>query len=225
MEPEFWKERWAKGEIGFHRAEVNPLLQEYSPKLAPYRRVYVPLCGKSLDMVHLRESGHQVFGTEIAEDALQQFFREQDVEPAVTQTGNYRRYTSAQPTPETEADFTLLQGDAFALETADLGGPIDAIYDRASLVALDPRTRARFVESLQRVLRPGGAILLIAFEYDQSKISGPPWSVSDADVHQLFGSFASITLLQTLKSSVNPRFQEAGVTELFERAYWIEKGG
>jgi thiopurine S-methyltransferase len=221
MDAEFWKDRWANNEIGFHRTEGNPLLLAYAPQLASYTRVYVPLCGKSLDMVHLQQRGHRVFGTELAETAVEQFYREQGVIPVVTITSKYGRYVGAGT--ETATAITLLLGNAFALDPADLDGPVDAVYDRASLVALDPATRTQFVASLQRVLRPQGALLLVAFEYEQTKIHGPPWSVSERDVQTLFRDFGTIKLLQTLNSSPTPRFREAGVTELVERAYWIEK--
>jgi thiopurine S-methyltransferase len=215
MEPEFWKQRWHAGEINFHRSEVNALLQTHGKNLAGYHRVYVPLCGKSLDMVHLRDAGHQVFGTEIVETAVEQFFAEQHIRPLVDQVGNYHRYSSP--------GITLLLGNAFALTPAHLDGHVDAVYDRASLVALDPSTRQAFVASLHNVLRSQGAILLVVFEYDQAKVSGPPWSVSDAEVRHLFAAFNSITELQTLTSKAGSRFAEAGITEFIERAYWIVK--
>jgi hypothetical protein len=141
MDAEFWKDRWANNEIGFHRTEGNPLLLAYAPQLASYTRVYVPLCGKSLDMVHLQQRGHRVFGTELAETAVEQFYREQGVIPVVTITSKYGRYVGAGT--ETATAITLLLGNAFALDPADLDGPVDAVYDRASLVALDPATRTQ----------------------------------------------------------------------------------
>jgi thiopurine S-methyltransferase len=215
MDSEFWQQKWARREINFHRLEINALLQAHGQRLAGFERVYVPLCGKSLDMVHLRDAGHIVFGTEIVGTAVEEFFQEQGLQPEITKTPTYSHYAGA--------NIRLLLGDAFALTPDDLGGPIDAVYDRASLVAVDPATRQRFVDSIFRVLRKNGAMLLVVFEYDQSKLSGPPWSVSDADVTNLFREFGSVTKLETQSAFVSTRFTEAGITELRETAYWIVK--
>ncbi len=57
MDPDFWHERWKNQDIGFHQPDFHALLQKYWPRLeipaaAP---VFVPLCGKSLDMVWLAQ--------------------------------------------------------------------------------------------------------------------------------------------------------------------------
>lgn len=191
------------------------MLAHYSAKLAPFHRVYVPLCGKSLDMVYLAQAGHQVIGTDLATLAFEQFFQEQQLSPSTISRGRFRVHV--------DGPFTLLEGDAFKIDVQDVDGPVDAIYDRASLVAVDPKTRVDFVESLYRVLKPGGALLLIVFEYDQSKLDGPPWSVRDEDVRKLFHRFGTVSLLETRNEPVGPRFIEAGITSMVERAYWIEK--
>ena len=72
MHPEFWLERWQQNQIGFHQARVNPYLQQFWPQLgiAQTGRVFVPLCGKSSDMLWLRAQGHEVVGVEFSELAV-----------------------------------------------------------------------------------------------------------------------------------------------------------
>ena len=55
MHEDFWQERWARNEIGFHLREVNPYLQRHWPDLglAAGAQVLVPLCGKSLDIARM----------------------------------------------------------------------------------------------------------------------------------------------------------------------------
>ena len=52
MNPEFWHQRWAGHQIGFHQSTPTPLLLKHWPALgiAPGATVFVPLAGKSLDM-------------------------------------------------------------------------------------------------------------------------------------------------------------------------------
>ena len=59
MNPDFWRERWENREIGFHRDAAHPYLTRFWPTLgiAPGSRVFVPLCGKSNDLLWLRPFG------------------------------------------------------------------------------------------------------------------------------------------------------------------------
>ena len=81
MDAAFWQERWQRGEIGFHKAATNPLLQQWWPRLAlgGAESVLVPLCGKSLDLIWLRAQGHQVLGVELARSALEAFGEEHEL--------------------------------------------------------------------------------------------------------------------------------------------------
>ena len=76
MHHEFWHQRWQQNQIGFHKPETNPYLQRYWPKLplSPGCRVFVPLCGKSNDMLWLLGMGYQVVGVELSPLAVESFF-------------------------------------------------------------------------------------------------------------------------------------------------------
>jgi len=214
MDHDFWRARWQSGDIGFHRDAPNSLLVEHANYFAGASRVYAPLCGKSLDLTFLRSRGHHVFGTELAHEAIEQLFDELKEKPARSTRGPYQVY---------EVDrLTILEGDAFALEAEHLGGKVDAIYDRGSLVAVDPRTQRRqLLDSFGRVLSPKGRIGVIVFEYDQSKANGPPWSVSPKDAAELFSTFGVPRLLGERPESVSPRLAEAGIATIAERFYAI----
>ena len=214
MERDFWLERWSRGEIGFHRDVPNELLAAHGDVLSGLHRVYVPLCGKSLDMRWLRAHGHEVLGTELSTIAIEAFFTESHTNPRVSTRTPFRAH---------EADgVTILEGDAFALDVEQAGGLVDAIYDRGSLVAVEPSSqRRRLVDSFQRVLRPGGRILAVAFEYDQSRLPGPPWSLSRADLESLFDWLGPVRELASRDEPVGPRMASAGVRALAERLYLI----
>lgn len=65
MEQEFWHERWQNNRIGFHEAEHHPPLAAHWPVVAAdsHDDVFVPLCGKLLDMFWLANHGHGVIGS------------------------------------------------------------------------------------------------------------------------------------------------------------------
>lgn len=87
MTPEFWHKRWQEKRIGFNQSAVNPLLTEYIDHLdlAVGSRIFVPLCGKSIDMVWLAAQGYDVVGVELVETAVQEFFAEQNIQSIVSQ--------------------------------------------------------------------------------------------------------------------------------------------
>lgn len=67
MKSEFWHDRWLNSQIGFHQSEVNSYLQEHwSEHFQDRGTVFVPLCGKSRDMVWLCDQGHTVIGSELS---------------------------------------------------------------------------------------------------------------------------------------------------------------
>ncbi len=187
MDPTPWLERWKENRIGFHEGRPNTLLARHIARLTGKRRMLVPLCGKSEDMVLLAAEGHEVWGVELAEIAVQAFFEEHALSPQVERLGALTRYT-AQP-------FTLLAGDFFACNR-ELVGSFDAFYDRAALVALPPDLRGRYVQHLRSLMEPAATGLVITFEYPQEQMPGPPFSVDHAELRSHY-EHAQVELLES----------------------------
>jgi thiopurine S-methyltransferase len=220
MRHEFWDERWRQGQIGFHLGRPHDWLVDAADRFPPQARVYVPLCGKTVDLVWLRDRGHEVFGCEFVAGAVRDFLREQGLTAATE-----RRQAGGGAPFECHRTrgLSVLQGDALELDPGLIGGPVDVVFDRAALVALDPACRNRYVDGLHRLLRPGGHVLLIAFAYDQTRVEGPPWSVDATTIERLFGDRFFIETLAVRAEEGNPRFQAAGVAEMEERCCWLTR--
>ena len=145
MQEDFWHARWQNNQIGFHEREANGQLIKFwkaveAPKGA---HIFVPLCGKTLDLIWLRDQGYQVTGVEISPIAVSDFFKENNLQPSVTKQGKFERW---------EVDgITLLRGDFFDLTTEDVAS-CDAVYDRASLIALPIEMRGDYVEHCFKIL-------------------------------------------------------------------------
>lgn len=214
MNPDFWIDRWTNHEIGFHQTRVNAYLTAWWPSLstpAP-ATVFVPLCGKSIDMHWLRERGHPVIGVEVARSAVREFFDEWQVEPTVSKHGAFERWE--------HGGIALLCGDFFALQANDLAD-VGAVFDRAALIALPRPLRVDYARKLRDVLPARCVSLLIAIDYLQSQMSGPPFTVDDEEVQQLFGH-SRVELLETadvLQHPDNARLRTRGLTGLVERVY------
>jgi thiopurine S-methyltransferase len=216
MKAEFWLERWQRNEIGFHQGEINAHLQEFWDRLQlpAGSEVFVPLCGKSRDMLWLRAQGHRVLGVELSPLAVEDFFLENELKPQVRSHGAFDSWSCD--------GVTLLCGDFFELETADLKG-VAAAYDRASLVALPPEMRERYAQHLHRILPTRVPMLLVTMDYPQAEMSGPPFSVSAAEVQRLYADHYDIARLYTHDVlAENVRFRERGLTHLDEVVFHLQ---
>ena len=218
MEEAFWRARWAQGQIGFHLQEVNPYLQQHWPSLsiAPGSQVLVPLCGKSLDMAWLAGQGLRVLGVELAERAVEDFFAEQGLQPEVEQQGVLRLYRAA--------GVEIYCGDFFNVQAEHVAG-CTALYDRAALIALPETMRARYVEHLAAILPGNCRGLLVSLEYAQEEMSGPPFSVSQAEIDARLSPYWQIELLARHDVlNENWRFLQRGLSSLHESIYRLQRG-
>jgi thiopurine S-methyltransferase len=215
--PEFWHERWRTGQIGFHQSAIDWNLKQHWPDLGLASRsdVFVPLCGKSVDLLWLRQRGHKVLGVELSDVALQAFFMENGV-PA------RRRVLPHFDVYEAE-NLQCYRGDLFEL-TPDRLGKVTAVYDRASLVSWAPEQRARYVEHLTALTGKGTQTLLVALEYPQAEIKGPPYSVDTEEVHRLYSRQHSIHELARRDILGNePRLRARGLSSLTDVCYRITR--
>jgi thiopurine S-methyltransferase len=218
LDPEFWLERWRTRQVGFHQPTPHTALERWWPTLGvpPGARVYVPLCGKSIDMVWLAAHGHSVVGSELSPLAVEEFLGElPGADVQVDAHGPFRRRGHGQ--------FEILQGDALALTPALLG-PVGAAYDRAALVALPPAMREQYVAGLAALLPAGSHTLLIAFEYDQRRRPGPPFSVEPAEISRLYGPHFTLAELERQDIiAESPKFAADGLTALHEVVYSLTR--
>lgn len=215
MEADFWHSRWENQLIGFHLNEVNPYLRGYFPEfeLKPGARVFVPLCGKTLDLIWLVDQSYDVVAIELSEIAVTDFFSENNLIPECTQVGNLKKWQWS--------NLCIYSGDFFDL-TTDIIGEIDAVYDRAALIALPAEMRKKYVAKLNE-LAGSAAKLLITLEYEQSKMDGPPFSVELDEVKSLYGD--EHIVVQEIKKEIlgeNDKFREKGLSYMNECVYQIQ---
>jgi thiopurine S-methyltransferase len=217
MQPEFWHERWTRGQIGFHRPRVDASLEQHWQDLglAENCRVFVPLCGKSVDLLWLRDRGHCVVGVELSDLALQAFCLENGVPARRRTTQDFDVYEA----PNLE----LLGGDFFALTPATLG-TIAAVYDRAALISWTPERREPYARHMATLTPSGTETLLITLEYLQAQMAGPPFSVPTAEVERLYADGHAIQELSRRDVLASePKMQARGVTELLEVCYRLTR--
>jgi thiopurine S-methyltransferase len=212
MNPEFWQKRWQEGRIGFNQSMVNPLLIKYFVRLnlTAGSRVFVPLCGKSIDMVWLATQGYDVVGVELVETAVQEFFAEQNIEPTVYQQADNStiKYYQGQLSGQT---ITLWVADIFALTAKDIG-IINAVYDKAALIALPADMRVKYSKQVRKLSSDTSKVdganneitpqLLLTLNYDPRKKNGPPFSINNEQLEQYYSAHYQIYELASVPSSI-----------------------
>lgn len=216
MDAGFWHERWENNLTGFHLDEVNPYLIEYWPrlKLEPGSRVFVPLCGKSLDLTWLAGQGFDVVAIELSPLAVEAFFTENKLQPERSNVGKLELWKSG--------NISLFCGDFFDLTPEQLGS-VDAVYDRASLVALPLEMRKDYLAKMQQ-LAPSATKLLVTLEYDQSKMAGPPFSVTEDELRSLYPPQYQLNKLGSEDVlEENEKFRQRGLDFMNESIYQLCK--
>lgn len=184
----FWHGKWQRNETGFHELQPNPLLLRHFPALGlpPGACVFVPLCGKSLDIHWLLEQGYRVVGIELSQIAVDQLFAELELTPRISEVGGLRCLEAG--------NIRIFVGNIFDLTRTALG-PVDAVYDRASLIALPEPVRTAYAPHVIAIT-DAAPELLICLEYDQSFRPGPPFSVNEAEVRQYYGGPFHLTCVR-----------------------------
>jgi thiopurine S-methyltransferase len=217
MDAPFWLERWEQNRIGFHRAEENPLLLRYWAELGldASASVLVPLCGKSRDLWWLRTMGHPVTGVELSPIAVESFFNERGSLPERRELGKFQVYDTQ--------NLTLFCGDFFDITPAELP-PMDAVYDRAALIALPADLRRRYASHVTTLLAGRSSVLLVTLEYVSGSMEGPPFSVTEDEVHSLYAPAFDIKRLHTGPvEETRAEFAARGLHQMRDAVYRLRR--
>ncbi|WP_412972139.1 thiopurine S-methyltransferase [Glaciecola sp. MF2-115] len=211
MEPDFWHRRWQKNEIGFHETEGNGLLKQYFDKwgLPNAAHIFVPLCGKTKDIEWFLMKGFSVVAIELNEDAVKALFAELGVEPKIESHGQLKKYSVE--------NLLVYVGDFFHLKANDIAN-IDGTFDRAALVALPEPMRIRYSQHLREITHTKQQFL-VTFDYDQSLFAGPPFSVTNEIVNEVYSNYYNINQLHRGKMEGGFR----GEGEIYEGVYLLSQ--
>lgn len=212
-----WLARWQDNKIGWHVDVVNQSLVDYLEllELEPGDNVFLPLCGKSIDLIYLSEMGYSVIGVELSPVGVVQFFVDNNLQYVVSEVDGFSLYQSER--------IKIYCGDYFNLNAGHLLS-VSAVFDRASLIALDLDLREKYTVHLTAIIPFDARILLLTLIYPQHQMSGPPFSVSDSEVESLFSSAFKYRQLHCFNDIENePKFLRAGVDYVENAAYLLQK--
>jgi thiopurine S-methyltransferase len=210
-----WSEFWRIGRTGFHREDVHELLVEHGSWLLENGpRVGVPLCGKSQDLIWLGSRAPAVVGMELVEQPIQEFMTEHGFVSSREDLGSHVRWTTPGP--------TILQGDVFEVDR-EKTGPLQAIWDRAALVAIPQPRRARYVARVVDLLDPGSRILLVCWDADRPVDVGPPFRIRSKEVYALYSPHGEVEQVASFihTAETDERVRAKGLDWVREEVYRI----
>ncbi len=196
MDNDFWLRLWDNNHIPFHEAAANGLLVKHFDALAlpAASRIFLPLCGKTRDIAWLLSRGHRVVGAELSGLAVAQLFEDLGAVPEISTSGAMPCFRAP--------GIDVHVGDIFELTATDLG-PVDAVYDRAAVVALPADLRQRYADHLAAITATAPQ-LLISFEHERKDRDGPPFTVDPAELARLYGRTYDLTFLERIRVGRGP---------------------
>ncbi|XP_074843702.1 thiopurine S-methyltransferase isoform X2 [Carettochelys insculpta] len=154
-----------------------------------FSKIYYPLWVSSNK---LADMGHSVIGVEFSECALKEFFAEQNLsysEEPIPGISGAKVFKSA------SGSISLYCCSIHDLSST-IVGKFDGIWDRGSLVAINPCDREHYANLMFSVMERSCCYLLVTVLYDANKHKGPPFYVPDSQIKSLFGKFCEIKYLE-----------------------------
>ena len=226
VDKNFWLDRWKKNQLGFNQDKPNSTLVELLPQFSIPKNgsVFVPLCGKSVDMIWLSKQGFEVVGIELSPLAIQAFFEENKIPFQKNSLGPFVKWSAI------DQPITILEGDIFLFKAHYLDkiettnhSFFHFIYDRASLIALPSNMRKEYYCLYEELVSRETKCLLLTIEYTNEEFQGPPFSVMEEEIRNFLGGSFQLSLLIDKKvRALSPRFLKSGLEEIGEKAYKIE---
>lgn len=200
-----WLDRWQEGRIGWHEEDGNASLKKHWR--ATGRTVFVPMCGKSVDLRWIATQGNRVVGVELSNIAIESFFAEQGLGFTVLED-ELPRYDGI------GVDISIYCGNLFDLTSICC----DAHYDRGALIALPASQRSAYALHVRSLLTDDAEQLVITLDYDDEIAKGPPFSVADEELLAYWPDLECVDQYDDI-ANAPPKFLDAGLTALMEKVW------
>lgn len=154
---EEWEGRYLRGEMGWDRGGINPLMESWmAASLPAAASILIPGCGHGYEVIELARMGFAVTGIDIAPTPVERM----------------RRTLAAEG-----LSAEVIQADMFAYTPSN---PFDAVYEQTSLCAIQPEQRPQYEQKLHRWIKSGGSLFALFMQTDTD--GGPPFH---CDVHTM----------------------------------------
>lgn len=161
----YWDERYQGGDTPWDKGAPSPPLADYLNRYTMTGGVLVPGCGSGHDVRLLAAHGLDVVGMDFSSGAL----AEARLHPPVAGEGYV------------QADWLNLPEEC--------RGRFDHVVEHTCFCAIDPKRRGDYVESVRKVLKPGGQFLAVFFINPDHEEEGPPYGCPREEIETLFAPY------------------------------------
>lgn len=174
----YWTNRYINNETGWDIGGISTPLMTYMEQYTDKSiTILLPGCGNAYEAIHLWRSGLiNVHILDISAVPLKNFIH------------HYPDFPAEQVHHE----------DFFAHK-----GSYDVILEQTFFCALDPQLRPAYVEKMHELLKPGGRLAGVLFDFPLE--DGPPFGGSKREYEQLFKSYFKLNKLERCTNSIKPR--------------------
>ncbi|CAN8005296.1 unnamed protein product [Ixodes pacificus] len=212
---DYWSNCWDIGNTPWHRRDIHPLLTEHVDEVLGNRRdaqVFIPLCGKANEIKWFYDNGHRVAGLEYVEKTVRLFFEENKLSYIETTCP----VINCKILQTNDKRLRIFVCSVFDFKKESVG-PVDVIWDRGGLVAVNKEERLRYISVMLSLMSPDSTYALICVVYDDDSYTGFPTSIPDDTVRELFGKEMKLTKVAETPKKQSVSFIKAPVWEVFWR--------
>jgi len=179
MDKHFWEQRYQDKSTGWDIGYVSVPIQEYIDQLTDKKLdILVPGAGNGHEVAYLYKKG---------------FRRTRVVEIASTPLSNLKSNC-----PEIPNDY-LFHQDFFEHQ-----GSYDLIIEQTFFCALNPTLRSNYVKKMHSLLKDGGKLIGLLFDFPLDE-SGPPFGGSLDEYVRIFSELFEIKVIERSFNSIIPR--------------------
>ena len=208
MPLDFWSQVWQEGTIRFHQKDYNSQMISFFKDMdLKGKSVFIPLAGKTKDILFFLEKRSFVTAIEFVESAIIDFFKENNI--------HYTKKDSTYFAP----NLTFHCMDYFKFEVS---APFDVLYDRASQVVFNSELRPAYYDHMKTLISPQTIVLLAAIDHSGPSDYGPPYKISPAEVTEAYKKMnIPLRIYSEATEVASEKMQTAGIQEL--NSYFLIK--
>lgn len=175
----FWTEKYQTGQTGWDLGMVSPPIQAYIDQLDNKEAsILIPGAGNSYEATYLFEQGFKnVSVMDIAKEPLE----------------NFKQRVPEFPTHQ------LIQQDFF-----EHIGQYDLIIEQTFFCALDPSLRVSYIDKMKSLLKDGGKLVGLLFDFRLDD-QGPPFGGSKDAYTIDFEKHFNFNTFESCYNSIKPR--------------------
>lgn len=178
LDQNYWENRYLEGSTPWDMGAPAPALTAYLEDLDRNVSLLIPGAGRAWEAHWLEQKGfNSIKVIDLSPEALE----------------------LAKAAGSSASIIEWIEGDFFAHQ-----GQYDYIVEQTFFCALHPSLRPAYAAHMRRLLKPGGRLFGLLFNFPLTEM-GPPFGGSEAEYRNLFEGLFKIKHLEPCYNSIKPR--------------------